>query len=465
MASAIILLPFYIAYLPTEVYGVLSICLAFSIFIQILVTYSFDSSIYIHYHELRSDPQKLSSFISSAFIFMLILGLIVCSILSLAGPPVFNLVLDDTTLSFYPYGFVSVGIGVFQAIFKVHAHLLQTQEKPVPFFWSNVISFGIIAVTTIVGLKLFPGTLVGPLGGRLLATLLSALWVFFSVFREYGIHFKSPWQTTSFSFNAYMFVYQLQQWVINYIDRFIILVFMPVAAVSTVGLYEFAIKCLAPVELLQNGLNASVFPRVIKLINKQEGAKSSTPDINRYFYGQLSVIMLAICFSIIVLPWLVEWFIQKSDFAKALRYVPYLAVIFILRAMRLYFVLPYNILKKMRELTVINFTVSLIKIGLTIVLILQWHLFGVIISSALAYGIEMILLWYYLKESYTMKFNAFKLMIGPLLLFFLIVLVEPFYGTNHATLVHLGYGAICALLLWFAYRNEIKVLEPLKLFK
>ena len=74
MASAIILLPFYIENLSTADYGALSIYLAFSLFIQILTTYSFDTSLYIHFHEFKHDPAKLSSFISSAFVLMLMIG-------------------------------------------------------------------------------------------------------------------------------------------------------------------------------------------------------------------------------------------------------------------------------------------------------------------------------------------------------------------------------------------------------
>ncbi len=465
MASAIILLPFYIHYLPTEAYGALAICLAFAAFVQIITAYSFDSSLYIHYHEFKNDRIKLSSFVSSAFIFMLGLGLVVGMVLSIGGQLIFTIILPNSTLSFYPYGFVAVGVGIFQAIFKVHGNLLQTREKPETFLWSNVSSFAIIAITTIAGLKLFPGTLIGPLGGRLLAGFLSAAWVLFRVFREFGVHVQSPWKNTSRSFNAYTFVYQLQQWVINYVDRFIILFFMPVAAIATVGIYEFAIKCLAPIELLMNGLNSSMFPQVIKRINTQEDPKSSSPEINRYFYGQISVIMIAICFSIIFLPWLVDWFIQKSNYKEALRYVPYLAVIFILRSMRLYFVLPYNVLKKMQRLTVLNFFISLLKICLMIVLISKWQISGIIIASAITYGVEVVMLWYYLRDDYAMKFNAFKLMIGPLLLFFMIVFVEPTIAPQYTTIVHLGYGAVCAALLWFSYRNELKLIAPSKLFK
>lgn len=465
MASAIILLPFYIHYLPTDVYGALAICLAFTAFVQIVTTYSFDNSLFIHYHEFKHDPIKLRSFISSAFVFMLGLGIVLTVGTAIGGQLIFSKILPGNTLSFYPYGLISVGVGIFQAIFKVHGNLLQTREKPETFLWSNVTSFAIIAATTVIGLKIFPGTLVGPLGGRLLAAFLSANWALFRVFREFGFQVKSPWQNTAHSFNAYSFIYQLQQWIINYVDRFIILVFMPVGALASLGLYEFAIKCLAPIELILNGLNASMFPQITKLINKQEGPKSSSPEINRYFYGQISVIMMMICLAILFLPWGIDLFIKKSGYAEALRYAPYLAVIFILRSMRLYFVMPYNVLKKMKSLTGLNLITSFVKIALMIVLISKWQLFGVIISAILTYILEIILLFFYLRADYGMRFNAFKLMIGPLFLFFVVILVEPFFGATYSTFIHLGYGAICAALLWFSYRNEMRLIIPSKLYK
>lgn len=465
MASAIILLPFYIHYLSIEVYGTLTIGLAFSAIVQIITAYSFDSSLYIHYHEFRNDPNKLNSFISAAFIFMLALGIGVSVVALILGQFIFAKVLPGSTLSFFPYGIMAVGVGVCQAIFKVHGNLLQTREKPEVFFWSNVCSFAVIALATVVGLKIFPGTLIGPLGGRLLAALGAAAWALFRVFREFGFHVASPWKHTSRKFNAYTFIYQVQQWVINYVDRFIILFFMPVAAMSSVGLYEFAIKCLAPIELLLNGLNASIFPKVIKLISGQEGKKASTPEINRYFYGQISVIMLMICLSILFLPWLVDWFVHKSNYASALSFVPYLAIIFIFRSMRLYFVLPYNVLKKMKTLTILSFFVALIKVGLMAIFIFQWQIFGLIAASALAYALEMVLLGYYLKQDYEMKFNSFKLIMAPLFLFLMIALIEPFFGDDYPTVLHLGYGFVCAVLLWFSYRNEWKLVNPLQLIK
>jgi O-antigen/teichoic acid export membrane protein len=64
MASAIILLPFYGNNLPLAVYGELATYIAFSMLVQVLVTYSFDTSVYVYYHEYKNAPEKLSQFLS-----------------------------------------------------------------------------------------------------------------------------------------------------------------------------------------------------------------------------------------------------------------------------------------------------------------------------------------------------------------------------------------------------------------
>ena len=461
MASAVILMPFYIAYLSRELYGVGMTCLAFSVLVQILASYSFDTSLYVTYHELKHDRARLNTYVSSAFIFMLILGAVLMVFFALGGEFIFTYFIKKKQLSFYPYGLISVGIGVFQAIFKVHSNLLQTREKSETYLWANVINFTIIATASIVGMGLFPNTLVGPLGGRLLAGGLMTVWVLFRVFRTYGWHFRSPWQLTSARFNALAFVYQVLQWVINYFDRLLIAIYF---TFSTVGTYDFAAKCLVPVELILNGLNSTIGPKVVKRMNEQT-VKTATREINRYYYGLVSVVLLMLCLSIAFIPSIVALFVKKSSYAEALPYIPYIALIYIFRAMRLYFVTPYTILKKMGTLTVINVFVSALKIGLMVVLIARWELYGVIASAILAYAVELVLLWYNLRHDYTMRFNAFKLFIAPLLMFAVIVISEPLLGIHYPVPVHLGYGILCAGLLYVAYRNEIKLIDPFKIIK
>ncbi len=458
MASAIIYLPLYIHHFSTEVYGALTVYMVFTLLVQIIVTFSFDTSVYIHYHELKGDKKKLAVFISSAFIFMMLIGVVLSLVLTVSGTFIFNIVLPDQNISFYPYGLASVGTGICLSIFRVHSSLLQSREKPETFFWSNVLSFSLITIFIVIGLQLYPNSLAGPIFGRLLGAIIPCIWALFRIFREFGFHFDFTWLRNSFSFNAYTFIYQLQQWFINQFDRILMLFFL---ALSDVGIYDLAIKCLIPVELLMNGLHTSFYPRVVSTVMAQSD-KQSSPDINRYYHGLTAIVMILISGSVLFLPWIIENFISKPKYHEAIQYIPYLGLIYLFRTMRLYFSAPYGILKYTKPLPLIYLVVSALKIIILIVLVRELRVYGVIIASLVSAVVEVILLRTGMKGIFQFKFNIFKIIVAPLVLLLVIIILEPLIGNVYPIETHLFYLLSCAGLLWWAYRNEIQLLNPFR---
>ena len=458
MASALILLPFYIHHLSTEVYGALSIYLVFSLLVQIIVTFSFDSSLYIHFHEFKNDFKKLSVFVSSAFIFMVLTGIVIGIILTMLGDIIFKIVLPDQNVSFYPYGLASVGAGAFQALFKVHSSLLQSRERPETFFWSNVLSFTMIASFTIIGLELYPNSLMGPVVGRLLAAFIAGIWVLARIFREFGFKYDFTWLRSSFGFNTYTFIYQILQWIINYFDRIVMLL---VLSLGDVGVYVFATQCLIALELLMNGLHNSFYPKVVSAV-MESGEKQSTPQINRYYHGLTAIVMLAVCMGVLVLPWVIETFVHKQSYQVTIPYLPFLATIYFFRTMRLYFTVPYGILKYTKPLPVVYVIVAAVKIILMILLMPSFGVLGVIIAALTSAALEIILLRNGIKDMFRFRFNFFKIVGAPLILFIMIVVLEPVMGQSYPYTIHLIYLVSCVGLLWWAYRNEIQLLNPLQ---
>lgn len=458
MASAVLLLPFYMADLTASSFGTLSVYLAFSLLTQLLVTYSFDTSLYIHYHEFKNDRATLSRFVSSAFVLMLVIGCALAIILLPGGAYILSWFSDENNLAFYPNGWLALGGGVFQALFKVHSNLLQSREKPETFFWANLVLFSAIFGFTLLGLKLYPQTLIGPLGGRFLALGLGSFWVLYRIFREFGFHFDLPLLGTSFSFNFYSFIYQLQQWLINYFDRIVMLFYLPLASV---GVYDFAIKSLVGVELVMNGLHSALLPRVLKLINIRE-TKSTSPEINRYYHGFISVIMIVVCGAIWLVPLAIEWLsdlLGKPGYLGSIDLVPYIAVLYIGRTVRLFFGLPYSILKYTKPLPVIYAVVAAVKIGGMFLLIPYWGVMGVVVSTAGSVLTEVVMLYLLSRHRFTFKFNSYKILIGPIALIALVVAGEltPMFPSD---VRHFFYCVLATFMLGFVYRFELRNLKP-----
>jgi O-antigen/teichoic acid export membrane protein len=461
MASAVILLPFYTSYLTTSDFGALAIYTSLALLIQILTTYSFDTSLYIHFHEYKSNPQKLSSFVSSAFLLMIGIGVAVGVALSIVGDVILDNVFTSASVEFYPYGLLSAVTGIFQALFKVNTNLLQSRERPEMYFWSNMVSFLLIVVFTIVGMKLYPNTLVGPVGGRTLAAVISGSWAIGRIFKEFGVHFNYPLLRSTFAFNFYTFIYQLLQWVVNYFDRILMAFFL---SLQVIGTYHFAMQCMVVVEFILNGLHNSFYPKVVSTVMAQKEKKSS-PEINRYYHGFTSVIMLLICLCILGFPIAIELFSQKKDYQLAIQYIPYIGLLYIFRTMRLYFAVPYAILKYTKPLPKIYLIISVVKVGLILLLAERFSVYGVLAAAFISSVVEILLLTKKIKNSFQFEFNKFKIVIAPVMLAVLILVLEPLLGRTYPTTVHFVYLFCCTTMLWWFYRNEIKLIDPLKILR
>lgn len=455
MASAIILLPFYIHYLPKSVYGALSLYLAFAILVQILVSFSFESSTFVHYHEYKHDQKKLATFISSAFVFILITGAVIGCLLIVSGEILFDLIFDDPKISFYPYGVMAVATGIFQAIFKVYTNILQSSEKPMLFLRSNILQFLLIAALTVMGLYWFPETLVGPIGGRMIAGLFIAGWALYRIFTEFGLHYNYQLLRSTFGFNIYAFIHQIEQWVIAYFDRVVLLFYL---SLSFVGIYDFSFKCLIAIEFVLNGMHNSFYPKVVSTITAQDIIKGTTPELNRYYHGLIALAMICVSGAILVVPFVIDALDSNKGYDEANLYVPYIAIIFILKAVRQYFAVPYGIIKYTKPLPVISLITAGLKIGLMVLLIERFGIYGVIAATILSTAVEIVALRAVLKGKFLFKFNMFKLVLAPVALIITILLIEPFFLLDKKWLLHAGYVILTGLLLLWVYRNELKLL-------
>lgn len=464
MASAIILLPVYIEYLSTPVYGALILYTGFSLLIQILVTYSFDTSIYSYYHDYKHDQKKLKVFVSSVFTFVLLVGVATCALFFFLGDWVFKQVYADGEIIFFPYGVISMVSGIFQAVFKVNSSLLQTQEKAFSFLWNNLISFSLIAVLTIVGLHWFPNDLFGPIIGRLVAVGISGGWVLGTIYYQFGFHFDFSMIRSTFGFNHPSLLYQIMQWFNNSYDRVVLKLYLPLAQV---GVYDFAAKCLTAIEFVLTGFYQSFFPKVLGTLALQT-EKKTTVEINRYYNGLTAVTILLVGVCIfgmpIVLRFLVEW-LNKPQYLEVIRWIPFIAVTYLLRSIRFYVAMPYAALKYAKPLPLFYLIIVAVKILAMVLLIPSLGIQGVIVSTWIGYSVELLVLFFGVRKKFAIQFNAFKLIIAPLLMAGVIIIAEPLVGDQYQLHLHAGYIAFGIGLLAWAYRNEVRQLEWSKIIK
>ena len=461
LASGIILLPFYFQYLSTSVYGASALYTGVSMLVQILVTYSFDSSIYSYFHEFKNDRVKLAVYVSSSFTFILILSLFIGLFLSISGSLIFEHVFTESKLLFYPYGLIAVATGIFQAIVKVNSSLLQTQEKASSFLWINLLSFFLIALSTVAGLYFYPDELIGPVGGRFVAVAITGIWVLFTIYRQFGFHFDFTFLRNTLGFNHPSFLYQLMQWFNGYYDRVLMASYLPMAQV---GIYDLTVKVVTAIDFALSGFYNSFFPKVLGIVALQT-EKKTTLEINRYYNGLTAVTILLVGLGIFFFPIIIEWLITKPGYLEAIPWIPFVAVTYLLRTIRFYVTMPYAAIRYQKPLPFFYLLIVAIKIGAMLFLLPLYGIMGVLISTWIGYGVEVIVLYLGIRNKFLFKVNRFKTIAAPMLMALVIVALEPWFGLQYPFLVHSSYLVFGIGLLTWAYRNELNVFQLSKIIK
>ncbi len=122
--------------------------------------------------------------------------------------------------------------------------------------------------------------------------------------------------------------------------------------------------------------------------------------------------------------------------------------------------MPYGILKYTKPLPVVYVIVAGLKIVLMVVLMPSMKIYGVIVAGLVSSALEVVLLRTSIRDMFQFRFNFFKIVGAPMMLFLLIMALEPIIGFSQPYLVHSIYLFACGGLLWWAYRNEIQLINP-----
>jgi O-antigen/teichoic acid export membrane protein len=247
----------------------------------------------------------------------------------------------------------------------------------------------------------------------------------------------------------------------NYFDRFLLYLFIPL---SDVGVYGFLMSCLVVIEFILNGLYNSFSPKIVGMVIDQK-EKGSTTELNRYYNGLTAVAMILVSGSILVFPVLIETFVTKPSYQQAIVFIPYAILIYLFKPIRLYLGIPYGILKYTKSLPVIYLFVAALKIMLIALVVGRFNIYGVVFTSLLTFWLEMLLLYDNGKKRFKFTFNAYKLLLAPVVLMIIILVAEPIAGIHFPLYTHFLYVVICLVMLTWIFRNEITLVVPWKILR
>ena len=451
-ASGIILIPFFVKLLTHEDYGANEIYLILMYIIQILASFGLDTYIGINYFEHKDNKKKLSEFIGTVFIALIVLGALMLATGALSGRLIFHLIFDKHDhMMFFPYGFITIFTAIFNGFFKTYTSLLINQQRPERFFWLNLLNFSLTVVFSLVLLYAFPKTLFGPILGRLIPAIILAILSMILVVHEFGLKAKLDFNRSMSRFCIPVVIYLLLAWVVSYIDRFIIKYYLDL---TFVGIYALAIKIAMFIDIIQIGLANTIQPKVYT-IWKNGNLRESTLEVNRYYNGFIAVTLLVIPVFMIGVPLVGPIFIKDPFFYHSFTFISLLCLGFATRGWYYMSMAPIFYFKKTKVLPKILFFSALFQIVLSIILIKYFSLWGAVIANFAIKPFQAFIAYLESRKIYKFKINKWKIIYLPVLFIIMILGSEIFLGSFNRILIGSLQFIITTILVLSIYRHEL----------
>lgn len=453
MLSGFILLPFYTNLLSTPDYGLLMLYVGFSLLIQVLVSYSLDAYIGAHYVEVKDDYVKRKVLLSNVAGLLLFIGLSFIIIAYLIGQPVFDSTFNrSNSLQFFPYGIMSVVTGFFNGFFKVYTYLMVFEKKPGKYFIYNFVNFVLTIAISIAGLYMYPDSLVGPMFGRLLSGVGIFLISLIGVGVQYGISFRFSQLKGLHAFCFPYMLYVALVWITSNLDRFII---NDILSARYVAVFDFAVKCTLLIDFVQGGIVTAINPEVYEIWNKNQST-GTTKETNRYFNTMTALSMVVICGFMIVIPFIIPWFVKKTEYYESFALMGILAGSFATRGLYHYFLSILIYLKKTKMLLIIFAISAAIQLPATWLLTKYFGIGGTVISVLLAKIIQVVILYLKTKKYFTIEINLMKMVYLPALMIAILGLIW-WISPEWNVFWYLGLLAATGAMLFVLYGSEIKL--------
>jgi O-antigen/teichoic acid export membrane protein len=407
LAGFLLLLPLT-SYLSAEQYGIQALYLSLSLLLQIIISFGFELYLARNYVTEPTEEGR-AQLVSQVYSSVIAIGAVVVLFFALTSSFSFSLIFQSELISFYPYGLMSIGVALFNAMLKLYTNLLIYKEKPIPFLAIQLSQTILYIAAVFAGLSLFPNTMVGPVGGRFFSSAVLFLFVLYVLFRREGFRFQFQLPPKSLSYCIPVLLFSLVMWGSSYGNSYVIQ--YTLRDFSLIGAFDLVLKFAFIIELFHNGFSAALAPRLLQLWNKNDRGENELRLHNLFNAFSLLVISLAI----LLLPLFWPLVVRNSAFDYAVWLFPIMAIGFAFRGIYNYYVNPIYFSDKTRRLPLIFSLSYLVQVLLSVPLILLYQLEGALLSYALSRVVQSVLLFVFNRDIGPLAAHTSSVFLAPTL--------------------------------------------------
>ncbi|MCF7813680.1 MAG: oligosaccharide flippase family protein [Candidatus Cloacimonetes bacterium] len=414
-----LLLPVYLAYLSPADYGVVEIINILISVLTIIMGFGVSSAVFREYYREESTEYK-KKIIGTAFLFLLIVGLVILIILIS-----FSKVLAPILLGVekQQYLFILLIINTYFAVLLgVNYAVIRAKEKPILFTIFNVLRTIIYATVNIYLIVVLKRGYVGVCEGITSATIITFIASSFILLKNIKLTVDFKILKNILKFGLPLIVSGLSLWILNLTDRYMLKFLLPAEiAFSKIGIYSLAAKFANIVKMIIIQPFSLSWGVAMYKHEKAGDAKAFYARTFKYFLVIEAIFFIGI---VIFSQPIIEIIAKNSDYHEAYKIIPLLTASALFSGLFMLLSVGLTLTYKNKLASIATMIAASVNILLNFILIPKFNIYGAAYASMIASVLLIILQYFFAQKNYRISYN--------ILLFFESVIIC--FGVTYLTM-------------------------------
>ena len=379
---AFFLIPLYTRYLTPAEYGISGSVTAVMGVLSILLTLSLESAVARFYYDFDNEEERRRYF-ATAWLFLLLFGLVVAVVLDLAGDWIFQLAFRG--VPFRPYGRLALWGSYLSITAVIPTVMFRVREQPRTFVLFSVSQFLLRVLLNITFVVHLGQGVKGIFVATLLANLVYAVPYTWIAWRGMRFSLHGTHRLRESLAYALPFVpHRLSNWVLNVSDRIVLENYVPLEAL---GLYTVGYRFGLMLGAMLDAVNLAWVPFYFKTAKEEGGAQTLARLVTYYVYA-----LTFLTLGTVLLSREVVFLMAAPQFQPAYRVVPPVAIAYGLHGLYLVMVSGPSYTKRTAQIPLYTGIAAVVNVAINLSLVPRYGVMVAAWSTMVAFLVRAVLI-------------------------------------------------------------------------
>ena len=417
--ASFLLIPIYTRYLSPYDYGIIGYFQVYFQLFSIIFIFGFAGAQTRYYHDHHVSEDATGSFIFTinAFLFFVLLLLIVFSYLF--GEKVFYSIITRSGLKFSPFFYIVLGAVFFNIYYKLLLGYSLAKKQFVKCAAIQLSLFFFTTGATIFYITYLDQGAVGQFKGLLIGNCAVCICFYWNYINKGTLSFSLPKLKYALHFGAPIAIHLVSASFLNYVDRVVLGNYV---SIDQLGIYTIGYQCGMIMSIIVGAFNQAWSVNYYELMKKND-RKQIEKHVRRMFNLWMSTICI-VC--IIGCLWSREiiLFMLPDSYRPAIDIIPVILCSFIFQGIYYFHVNPIFYYKKTKLLPIITGLSGVLNIVLNILFIPKYGIIAAAYTTMVSYLLMAILVSFISKKIFNPKYENLKVIVLVLLLFLFAIVIH-----------------------------------------